>query len=359
MKQTLETEIRELWQRAYYPVSEEEQDIFFGEIFDAAHTIVVYDTNDPDRIIACGQWGERKMTFVAQPVSVAVIDGVVVDASLKAAQRSEAVAQVFAQLHRQMFEAGIMYSIFVPVDKNQRTWMEKQGYMTTCHQVAAEAHLPEGFALDPRLVVTEAEEWGRDLWIYYAQHAGGHNFELKLSEGDFYAMIAHHDLNDGRVLVCRRHGKICGIALVRREGKPLKSGKPSEKQFRANIRYILASDGASLYHLYHAAESLYADCKQVVITGGCPAKGFKGAVPTAMMRAICVERFLKFVAERLPGLQLAVSIESDTDLPANNGSYRLRGGRCYVGTEFSESVVTPGGVPAMLLAGQPVQIPRV
>lgn len=359
MKKIIETEIRELWQRAYNPISEEEQDIFFDEIFDATHTVVVRDANDSDRIIACGQWGERKMTFVAQPISVAVVEGVVVDATLKPARRSEALAQLFAQLHRQMFEAGVMYSIFFPVDKNQRMWMEKHGYMTTCHHVAAEAHLPEGFAPDARLVVTEAEEWGRDLWIYYAQHAGGHNFELKLSEGDFYSMIAHHDLDEGRVLVCRRHGKICGIALVRREGKPLKSGKSSEKQFRANIRYILASDEASLYHLYHAAQSLYDDCKQVVITGGCPAKGFRGAVPTAMMRAINVERFLKFVAERLPGLQLAISVESDTDLPENVGSYRLRDGRCYVGSEFSESTVTPGGIPAMLLAGQPVQMPRL
>lgn len=363
MTHNLERELKTLWQKSHPTMSQDEIDIYFDEMFDAANTVSIVEDG---HILAAGQWQEHKMTFVGTPINVGLISGLTVDPQLKPADRDARLAEVLRQLHQRQHERGIMYSIVIPNflpsiggagGSHRRQWLEAQGYMTTSHQLAAETKVPADFQPDPRILVAEAEEWGRELWIFYAQHGGLHDFELRLSESDFFAMIARHDLRGGHVLVARRHGKIVGLALALREGKPLKNGKRSEKQFRMNFRYVLAADPNVLYTMVQHALALAPDCKQFVMTGGCPAKGFKGAEPHAMMRVIDAQKFLRFVAERLPGLQLSVGINSDADLPVNNAGYRLRDGRLYVSDDLGSSIVPPGGIPAMLLSGQPVQVP--
>lgn len=354
MKQNLEQEVRELWSKASHPFTSDEIEIFFDEQFDAEATTAV---RHDGKLVACGQWSERKMTFVGLPVAVGLIQGIMVDPKLKPAERSASVAELLAEIHRQQFARGVMYSVVIPTDTKQRQWLESQGYMTASHRLTVESKIPEGFVADTRTEVKPAEEWGKELWLYYAQHGGMHDYELKLSEGDFFAMLARHDARGGHVLVARRHGKIVGLALAQCEGKPLKSGKASEKQFRINIKYVLATDANVLHTMQQCALALEPHCRQLVMEGGCPAKGFKGAQPFAMMRTICMEKFLTFVANTLPGLQLVATIDGDNDLPQNNATYRLRDGRCYVSPFLNESRMTSGGIPAMLLSGQPVQIP--
>lgn len=354
MTHNLERDLRALWHESRPTMSDEEIDIFFDEIFDATATATV---TDGQHLLAAGQWQEHKMTFVGQPISVGLVSGLVVDPNLNPAERSAHLADVLRQLHAQQYARGIMCSIVIPADAAQRQWLESQGYMTSTHQLSAETKLPDDFQPDGRIQVSEATEWGRELWIFYAQHGGLHDFEFRLSESDFFAMIARHDLRGGHVLVARRHGKIVGLALALREGKPLKSGKPSTKQYRMNFRYVLAVDPNVLYTMVYHALTLAPDSKQFVMTGGCPAKGFKGAEPHAMMRVVDAQKFLRFVAERLPGLQLSVGINSDVDLPVNNAGYRLRDGHLYVSDDLGGSIVPPGGIPAMLLSGQPVQVP--
>lgn len=354
--QNLEKEVRQLWANAHHSFTDDEIEIFFDELFDAEATVAVRRNG---RIVACGQWGERKMTFVGQSFSIGYVFGLMVDASLKPADRSACLAEVLAEIHRQQYFRGMMCSLILPLDSKQRQWLEQHDYMIASHRLTAEVRLPENFTPDVRIEVTEAEEWGRDLWLYYVQHGGKHDFELSLAESDFFAMIARHDAHGGQVYVARRHGKIVGLALARREGKPLKNGKISEKQFRMNFNYVLATDATVLSHLQASALASAPDCKHLVMVGGCPAKGFKGAEPQAMMRSVCVEKFLYFVAKCLPGLQLTATIEADSDLPDNIGTYRLRDGHCYVSPFLTENRMTPGSIPAMLLAGQPVQVPFV
>lgn len=356
MKQNLEQEVRELWSKANHTFTSDEIEIFFDEQFDAEATSAV---RQDGKLVACGQWSERKMTFVGQPITVGLIQGVMVDPKLKPAERAARLAELLAEMHRQQYERGVMLSVIVPADAKQRQWFESQSYMNASHRLTVESKTPEGFVPDVRTEVSLAEEWGKDLWLYYAQHGGMHDYELKLSEGDFFAMLARHDARGGHVLVARRHNKIVGLALAQCEGKPLKNGKASEKQFRINIKYVLATDANVLYTMQQYALALEPHCRQLVMEGGCPAKGFKGARPFAMMRTICMEKFLTLVANTLPGLQLVATIDGDTDLPQNNATYRLRDGRCYVSPFLNETRMTAGGIPAMLLSGQPVQIPSV
>lgn len=350
------SDIRNLWLKKWPSTLPDEIDIFMEEIYDPTRLCTI---SDGTHLTAVVQWGERKMTFVGRPIPIAVISLLLADPSLPTSAYDTALQTALAEAHRQQYAKGIMYSLVIPRDEKQRQWLESHGYMTTSHQLTAETHQPNFHELDPKIEVNVAEEWGRDLWLYYAQNGGLHDFELKLSESDFYAMIQLHDLRGGNVLVARRHGKIVGLALALREGKPLKSGKNSTKQFRINIRYILAADERVLASMQAKALELNPDCKQIVMTAGCPAKGFKNAVSHAMTRVISLTKFLTFIAKELPGLQLVGGINSDSDIPDNNIGYRLRDGRCYTTKEPGNNLVTPGGIPAMLLAGQMVQVPSI
>lgn len=355
MKSNIEQEVRTLWKSSKPLLTDDALDIYFDELFDPAATTVVRDEKGAPQ--ACGQWKEHKMTFVSQPINVGYIDSIAISPNLKAAQRKETLQELLGQMHRNMHARGMMYSIIVPAGDKERQFLADHGYATVSNRLVADTKTPDPATLDPRVTVEEPDEWTHELWIYYTQHGGQHDFELKLNEADFFALIARHDIAGGHLLVARRHGRIVGFALVQREGKPLKSGKASTKQFRMNIKFILASDEHVLYTIEHAALSLAPDCRQLVMTGCCPSKGFKGVQPHAMARVIDAERFLTFVAGRLPGLQLSVTIDADADIPANVKTFRLRDGRCYTNTTSQESPVGVGGIPAMFLAGQPVLVP--
>lgn len=355
MKSNIQQDVRALWKSSKPHLSDDAIDIYFDEIFAPSATTTIRD--DKGTIIAAAQWREHKMTFVSRPISVGLIDGIAISAALKAAQRKETLQSLLALIHRDMHKRGVMYSIIIPDGDKERQQLADLGYANVANRLVADAKSPDPARLDPRVTVEEPDEWTRDLWIYYTQHGGRHDFELKLDENDFFALVARHDLNGGHLLVARRHGRIVGFALAKREGKPLKSGKSSTKQFRVNIKFILASDPNVLFTLQHEALALAPDCRQLVMTGCCPSKGFKGAQQHAMARVIDADRFLTFVANRLPGLQLSVTIDADADIPANAKTYRLRDGRCYTGTTVQESPVGVGGIPAMFLAGQPVLVP--
>lgn len=355
MKSTNEQELRALMQSSRPQHTTDTLGIYFDEIYDPAATTIHRDAQGTP--IAAGQWTEHKMTFVSTPISVALIDSLAATNTLKAPQRKQALESILTTLHQQMHTRGMMYSIIIPADDKERQFLADHGYANISNRLVADTRIPEADDLDPRVTVEEPDEWAHELWIYYAQHGGQHDFELKLRETDFFALIARHDLAGGRLLVARRHGRIVGFALIQREGKPLKSGKPSTKQYRMNIKFILASDESVLYTIEHAALTLAPDCRQLVMTGCCPSKGFKRAQPHAMGRVIDAERFLTFVAGRLPGLQLSVTIAEDNDIPANVRTFRLRDGRCYTNTTSQESPVSVGGIPAMFLAGQPVLVP--
>lgn len=355
MKNITEKEVRALWHASRPQLTADELDVYFDEIYDPSATVGVRDVSG--NLVAAVGWAEHKMTFVGHAVSVGVVNGL---ASIgKGKERAEYLADALREAHRQMYAKGMMFSLVVPADEKERSWLAEQGYATSTYRVTADCKLPEATAVDDKTTIEVAEEWGRDLWIFYVQHAGQHDFELKITENEFFAMISRHDLAGGSLLVARRRERIVGFALACREGKPLKSGKPSTKQFRVNLKFILAADERILYALERKALELSADCKQIVMSGCCPAKGFKGATPFAMTRGVDVERFLTFVAQRLPGLQLVVAIAGDDAVEANNRTFRLRDGRCYVSNAASESSVTPGGVPAMFLSGQPVLVPEI
>lgn len=356
MSTELQRAVRTLWQKCNPQMSEDALDIYFSEIYSPTN---IETEKRGEEVVACAQMLERKMTFAGTPIPVGYLTGLQLDPSLAKKEKEDLLGSMLTRHHQRLEKSGAMYSIVVPTDDTYRQLLETCGYVTCSHVFGAEVKVPEGFELDSKITITEEMEWGRDLWIFYAQNGGSHDFELCLTEDDFFAMIERHDLEDGRVLVARRHGKIAGLALVKREGKPLKNGKPSAKTFRVNFTFVLTVEDHILPGFEQKALEIFSDCHELVITGGCPAKGFKNARPHAMVRIISADRFLNFIARRLPGLQLTIGVQGDKDIPENNKAYRLRSGRCYVSEDMPDSIVGPGGIPSMLLAGQLVLVPEI
>ena len=59
----------------------------------------------------------------------------------------------------------------------------------------------------------------------------------------------------------------------------------------------------------------------------------------------------------LPWSQMEFGVEGDEHLPANNGYYRLFGGRWQRISSRPSSIVTPGELAARFLGSQATQLP--
>ena len=156
--------------------------------------------------------------------------------------------------------------------------------------------------------------------------------------------------------MARRRGKMVGFCLVIKQPRILKSGKPSKKDCYGHIRFMLTTDQNVVYHFRRRIGELL-EVNEVAVTGGCPGHGFKESKPYAMARVIDVLGFLQFLGRVHPGLQLTVGIENDDDIPENNGYYELFEGEVRILEQRPDNVLTAGGLAALLLGSQPVQLP--
>ena len=256
-----------------------------------------------------------------------------------------------------MAQKGALISMAFPKDNEERKILEDCGYTIASHIIEADPNTPKADTATAGTCIQEETEWGNDLWSFYNRNGGRHDFEVKMSEGDFFALIEQNDAAGGSLIVARRKKNIVGLALTRREGKPLKNGRTSTKNFRVRIPFILALQEEGFFDLIRHAGTLYPDCKQTLVSTACPPKAFEGSRPYAMVRAIQAEKFMAEMARQMLGLQLEISITDDDDLPENNGGYRIFNGKCHRSNLPMESKTTPGGIPALFMVGRPAVIP--
>ena len=357
MPSELQYELRELWKKHRPKTSDEILDAYFNEVYNPAELSIM--RNASGEMTACCQMLLRKMTLCNRNISIGIIAATAICPSLKAAERTQAARNALTLLHQRMAQKGALISIAFPKDSEERKTLEACGYAMASHIIEADPNTPEAGNAMPDVSIQEETEWGNDLWNFYNRNGGRHDFEVKMSEGDFFALIAQNDAAGGSLIVARRKKNIVGLALMRREGKPLKNGKASTKNFRVRIPFILALQEDGFFDLIRHAKIAYPDCKQTLVSTACPPKAFEGSRPYAMVRAIQAEKFMTEMARQMPGLQLEIAIANDDDLPENNGGYRIIKGRCHRHTQTPESTTTPGGVPALFMVGRPAVIPPV
>lgn len=346
----LQTQTRQLWQLCFPNDSEDFLDIYFTDRYSTERNV----TQRRDaQVIAATQVLPFRFNFAGKAIKAGYISGLCTHPD----HRGKGLgSKVLHDAHRKMYAEGQLISFLIPGNDKLRKWYEKQNhgaYWTATHRLTVDVTPKNDFRPDLHLDILAEEEWGRDLWQYYNTFGGRHDYELKLDEAAFFAAIETHDLSGGKVVVARRRGKIVGFCLAIREGKPLKSGKASTKNFRGLIRYMITTDEHTMRHLQYRAMQLL-DVKEMAMQGGCPGKGFEQSRPYAMARIINVEAFLRFVGRIYPGLQLHVGIDGDLDIPENNGYYQLMDGQLTITDQRPDNIITPGGLAALFLGAQPV-----
>lgn len=353
----IKQQTRQLWHTCFPNDSEDFLDLYFEDRYTDQRNVTIRKNA---KVVAATQVLPFKFHFAGHFISVGYVSGLCTAPK----QRGKGYAtQALKEAHRKMYDEGALISFLIPGDEHLRKFYESEdhgAYYTATHRLAIDV-MPDGTIKsnpNPKIDIQAEYEWGRDLWTYYNTFGGRHPYEIKLDEDAFFAAIQTHDLNDGLVIVARRRGKIVGFCLALREGKPLKSGKRSAKTFQGCIRFLLTTDEQIMQQLQARAFQLL-DVKEMVMVGGCPARGFKGAEPYAMARIINVEKFLTFIGRLYPGLQLHVGIQNDHDIPENNGFYQLIDGRLHITDQKPDSITTPGGLAAVFLAAQPVLMPML
>lgn len=345
----LEAQTRQLWQLSFPSDSADFLDLYFAQRYTTERNVT---QRHNAQVLAAAQVLPFRFNFAGKPIQVGYISGLCTHPD----HRGKGLgSKVMRESHRKMWNEGQLISFLIPGNEKLRKWYEKQehgAYWTATHRLSVDVTPKEDFRPDLYLDIMPEEQWGRELWQYYNTFGGRHPYEMRLDEPAFSVAIQTHLLSGGKVLVARRRGKIVGFCLALREGKPLKSGKPSTKNFRGLIRYLITTDEHIMRQLQYRAMQVL-EVKDIVMQGGCPGKGFEHSRPYAMARIINVEAFLRFIGRIYPGLQLHVGIDGDLDLPENNGYYQLMDGQLTITDQRPDNIITPGGLAALFLGAQP------
>ena len=296
------------------------------------------------RLTAACQLLPYRFTFFGSVLHAGFVSGLAV---APAFQRQGLAAGLLREAHRRLYEQGGTLSFLLPPSAGLRHFFEGEGhgaYWTATFR--RDVELRPSAPADPAVRVDCPEEWGRELYVSFRKATRESPFMLHPGEGDFFAALASCDLDGGWVLVARRGQRVSGVMLA----VPSSDGRVFVRDLQADG--LPSRDALVRFAMQRAGvECLHA---KAWCTGAT-----QGAGPYAMARVVNVMRFLRAVVEAYPGFQLHIGVDHDFDVPENNGYYRVAGGRVELVDERPDSIVTPGGLAAMLLGAYPVELPMM
>lgn len=329
----IKQQTRQLWADCFKD-DEEFLDIYFSEKFDADTNLTV---RHDGAVVAAMQLLPYRMTFYGATLHTGYVSGLCVSPQ----HRGKGMAgRLLREAHRRLYERGGVLSFLIPGSEELRRFYERPehgAYWTTTFR--REVELTDDGADDERVEVTEPDEWGKDLFVYYHRYSAA-DFMLHPNESDFFAVIEDADRQGGCTLVARRHNHIAGICTAVREADG-----------RVFLRNVLYADATVRDLLARRVKDVMGTDR---VFTRIPVPGTaKDAVPYAMARAVNVQQLLSVVARLHPDFELHIGIDGDLDVPENNGYYLVRDGRVTLTEERPGSIVTPGGLAAMLIAAQP------
>ena len=333
-KEEIKQQTRELWQ-ACFTDTEDFLDIYFDEKYSDScnHTL-----RADGRVVAATQALPYRMTFYGTVAHAAYISGL---CTLEQCRKRGLASQLLRDTHRSLYEQGTMLSFLIPGNEDLRHFYEANNhgaYWTATYR--KEIEIPETDGYDAKVEITQPDDWGDDLYVFYRQRTSGQPFMLHPAKNDFYAALASCDSEEGMVLVARRKHRLLGVCLA-----------VVEKDGRCFLRSLLSVDEkVKDCFLHYLKERLSCDhvYSRIPVPGSA-----KEAVPYAMARVIHVEEFLKRVVSIFPALEMHIGVDGDLDIPENNGYYWLQDGKVTITDEVPDSIVTPGGLAALFLAANP------
>ena len=334
-KEEIKRQTRQLWKNCFQD-SEEFMDIYFDEKYSDESNITLYPDGE---VVGAVQTLPYRMTLYGAVAHSGYLSGL----SVAPAYRKKGMAQALLhEAHRRLYNQGAILSFLIPNSDELRHFYENPehgSYWTAVYRKMEEIKISG--EIDLKIEITQPDDWGQDLYVYYRRHTIDQPFMLHPSENDFFAALADCDLSDGMVLVARRKRKLLGIclAVVESDGKCV-------------LRNLLSSDeGVKDCFISYLKERLGVEqvFARIAVAGSTP-----GAEPYAMARVVNVEKFLRTVLQIYPSFELHVGVGEDRDIPENNGYYWVKDGKVVITDECPDSVVTPGGLAAMFIAAHPM-----
>lgn len=333
----IKQQTRELWKLSFHD-SEEFMDIYFSEKYQDKSNLTL---RSDGRITAAMQLLPYRMTFYGTVVHAGYVSGLCVSET----ERGQGQAgRLLKEAHRRLFQQGSVLSFLIPGNEELRHFYEQEShgnYWTSTFRKETEITIEHH--VDERIEISQPEEWGDELYVFYRRHTLNQNFMLHPSENDFFAALATCDMENGWVLVARRKRRLMGICLAVVEGDGrcfLRSLVAVDAQVKDNfVQYLQQHCGV---------EKVYA---RIAVPGSVT-----GASPYAMARVINVEKLLQSVLVAFPDFELHIGVSGDMDIPENNGFYWVRNGKVTVTDEYPDTIVTPGGLAAMLLGAHPTKL---
>lgn len=333
----IQAQTRHLWATCFSD-PDEFLDIYFTEKYTHEANVTC---EVGGRVVSAAQILPYRMKLFGQTARVGYLSGM---ATLPEARGNGHAAKVLQKVHRRLYKEGAVLSYLIPGDEGLRHFYEDYrhgAYWTAAYRKEEElAAMPVDNA---DISVSEPEEWGTDLFVYYKKATAQIPFMLHPAENDFFAALSACDLAGGHVLVARNKRRIAGLCLA-----------VPEAGGRCAIRELKAAGADERNALLQAA---CRACGAERAYDRTPQPGTaEGAAPYAMARVTHVEKFLRMVLHAYPELEMHIGIDGDFDVPENNGYYLLRDGKCTLTSEVPADIVTPGGLAALFLAAVPTHI---
>lgn len=332
----IKQQTRELW-RNCFDKSEDFLDIYFDEKYTDESNLTIRHNGS---VVAAMQLLPYRFTFYGSVQHVGYVSGL---ATLPDYRNRGFASNLIHEAHRRLFKQGATLSVLIPQDEEQRKFFEKPqhgSFWTAVYRQELPLDTTNDGTFD-KIEVSQPDEWGNDLYVFYHRLTAELPFMMHPSENDFFAALEAADLKEGYVLVAHRKRRIVGFCLAEKESNG-----------RVYIRTLAITETAT-----RAAFVDYL-CKTCgvdkVYRRFCMPGSLKGAEPYAMARVINVPRFLSAIATPNPGFQLHIGVDGDMDVPENNGWYIVENGRVRLTDVKPESIVTPGGLAAMFMAAQPM-----
>lgn len=334
--QEIKKQTRALWQSVFND-SEEFVQLYFDEKYtDDANVFFRYN----GQVLSAMQAFPARFQMGGHVLPSMYLSGLATQPDMR---RQGLASQVLYYAHRRAFDRGLVFSFLVPGTEELKDFYRQPihgDYEVATARKRSPLERTDTAAAD--MVVSEPDAYGSEVYFFYKKQMQQSPVALTPSENDFFVAVADAEIEGGGLLVARQKQKIVGTCIY----------VPTAKGHLVTDLLVATPQVQTAFVDFFEQEKR---SQSVEVTAFCKWET-KGAVPYAMARVINVERFLRTVAAHHPTEVFEVGVEGDSQIPENNGYYRLDCGKLHLIEHRPNVVLTPGAFAAAFLREHEVEM---